>query len=165
MPGLPWCLWIDSPFFEHAKGGNWDNPLMGTGGLLSPSVPVHSCPASILTQPSTVLPPISLDPLLKVLVEVPAGFDATHSVKGEKARKKGNQISVLGRCSGTGHRPVMVPMSWAASCPERAAVWPSLGQEGMSSGRRNLTGGGLSLSIPAAMGWGPQGVGVRNTSL
>ena len=95
----------------------------------------------------------------------PAGFDATHSVKGEKARKKGNQISVLGRCSGTGHRPVMVPMSWAASCPERAAVWPSLGQEGMSSGRRNLTGGGLSLSIPAAMGWGPQGVGVRNTSL
>ena len=70
MPGLPWCLWIDSPFFKHAKGGNWDNPLMGTGGLLSPSVPVHSCPASILTQPSTVLPPISLDPLLKVLVEV-----------------------------------------------------------------------------------------------
>ena len=70
MPGLPWCSWIDSPFFEHAKGGGWDNSLTGRGGLLSPSVPVHSCPAPILTQPSTALPPISHDPLLKVLVKV-----------------------------------------------------------------------------------------------
>ena len=64
----------------------------------------------------------------------PTGFDATRSVKGEKARKKGNQISVPGRCSGTGHRTVMMPMSWAVLCPEQAAIWPSLGQERMSSG-------------------------------
>ena len=56
-------------------------------------------------------------------------------------------------------------MSWAASCPEQAAAWPSLGQEGVSSGQRDLTGGGISLPIPAAVGWGPQGVCTRNTSL
>lgn len=77
-----------------------------------------------------------------------------------KERRQGRKVTrsqCRGVCSGTGHCTVMMPMSWAVLCPERAAVWPSLGQEGMSSGRRDLTGGGLSFPLPVAV-LGPQRV-------